>query len=147
MNNHNETIEITIDDYSSPIEVFVNEDETIESVFEKFAHLNHTHLPVVSGSVPVGMILYDDLLKLDISTKDKKLRVKDLDLPKPYCVLTGSPMDVVAFDMSQRKIESALVVNKQGELESIFTSVDALNALIEVVRGDYSAAPVHAYAV
>lgn len=146
MNNHNETIEITIDDYSSPIEVYVSEDETIESVFEKFAHFNHTHLPVVRGKVPVGMILYDDLLKLDISFKDKKLKVKDLDLPEPYCVVTGSPMDVVAFDMSQRKIESALVVNAQGEIESIFTSVDALNALIEVVRGDYSNAPVHAYA-
>lgn len=146
MNNHNQAIEITIDEYSSPIEVYVNENETIESVFEKFAKCNHTHLPVVKDMIPVGMIIYDDLVRLDFTKSDLSKTVKDLNLPEPYCVITGAPMDVVAFDMSQKKIESALIVNSHGELESIFTSVDALNALIEVVRGDYIATPLHAYA-
>ena len=54
----------------------------------------------------------------------------------PYTAQTGSMLEEVAFEMSDRKIGSALIVNNFGELEGIFTSVDGLNALIEIIRGD-----------
>ena len=55
---------------------------------------------------------------------------------EPFCVSLGTPLDEVAFQMSQKKIGSALVVDGESKLDSIFTSVDGLNALIEVIRGD-----------
>ena len=37
--------------------------------------------------------------------------------------------------MSSKKLGSAIVLDEQGDLAGIFTTTDALNALVEVIRG------------
>jgi len=58
----------------------------------------------------------------------------------PYVVESGTPLDQVALEMSNRKIGSAIVRNFDSFNYGIFTSTDALNALIEVVRGQIMSA-------
>ena len=54
---------------------------------------------------------------------------------EPYLVSADTKLSEVAFYMSKNKYGSALVMNPDGDL-GIFTSTDALNALVEVLRGD-----------
>ena len=53
----------------------------------------------------------------------------------PYIVDSTTKLSEVAFYMAKHKYGSALVQEPDGEL-GIFTSTDALNALVEVLRGD-----------
>lgn len=56
--------------------------------------------------------------------------------PDPVTVRTNDPLDEVAYRMSDLKIGSVIVLDEYGSFYGIFTATDALNALIEVVRGD-----------
>ena len=52
----------------------------------------------------------------------------------PYTVSIEANLDDVAFEMSRNKYGSAIVMDNNDEVYGIFTSTDALNALIEVLR-------------
>ena len=56
--------------------------------------------------------------------------------PAPYTVLPDTPLDEVVYNMSKQKIGSTIVKSDEDEYIGIFTSTDALNALLEVLRGD-----------
>lgn len=50
--------------------------------------------------------------------------------------LIGIVVFEAAYEMSLNKIGSMVVVDDHGEVFGIFTTTDALNALIEIVRGE-----------
>ena len=52
----------------------------------------------------------------------------------PIAVSADTPLDDVALTLSERKIGSVIVNEKDGTLLGIFTVTDALNALIEITR-------------
>lgn len=52
----------------------------------------------------------------------------------PVAVKASTPLDEVAYAMSDRKIGSVIVNEDDGEFMGIFTLTDALNALIEISR-------------
>lgn len=47
---------------------------------------------------------------------------------------TATPLDEVAYVMSERKVGSVIVNEDSGEFLGIFTVTDVLNALIEISR-------------
>jgi CBS domain-containing protein len=64
------------------------------------------------------------------------VRAEDFMTAAPYCVPAGTPLEEVAFEMSAHKFGSVLVTDEDGNVSGIFTSIDALNALVEVLRGE-----------
>ena len=54
----------------------------------------------------------------------------------PESVQAGSLLSEAVFKMSEHMIGSLLVLDEEGKLDGIFTSTDALNALIEVLRDE-----------
>ena len=64
----------------------------------------------------------------------QQVRAGDVMAVDPLTVSAATPLDEVAYAMSDRKVGSAIVNDEQGELLGIFTATDALNALIEVTR-------------
>lgn len=131
-------LEIPINEFSSPIIAQANLDMSVKEMIMLMDRHGFRHLPVVDNKKPVGIISARDLKVLRLVNKDLQMKAKEIMIEDPFCVISGAPMEAVAFDMSERKIGSALVVNDAGELDSIFTSVDGLNALVEVLRGDYN---------
>ncbi len=136
MNSHN-PIQLPVDDFSTPIILSTSPDQSIKTIIEKMKGESFRHIPVLVGRKPVGIISDRDLHNMGGLDKSDLFKARDIMVHEPYCVQRGTPIDEVAFEMSKRKIGSALVINSKGELDSIFTSVDGLNALIEVLRGDY----------
>jgi acetoin utilization protein AcuB len=96
------------------------------------------HLPIVRGGGVVGVVSDRDLRVARGLSAERRNQVmaSDIMATDPISVLADTPLDEVAFDMSERKIGSVLVYEEGGEYLGIFTVTDALNALIEVARGE-----------
>ena len=131
-------IHIAVDEFTSPIVEAITSEMPLEDIILLMNKKGIRHLPVIENNKPIGIIGQRDMNILDGLKGRENLKAQDVMIPSPFCVQTGTPLESVALDMSNQKIGSALVINPAGELEGIFTSTDALNALIEVLRGEIS---------
>ncbi len=62
---------------------------------------------------------------------------KDIMTADPYCVKRTDSLETVVFELSKNKFGSAIVLDSAEKLFGIFTVTDALNALVEVLRGEF----------
>ena len=129
-------LDITIDEYVSPVTVTGTTDMKLSEITKLMREGGFRHIPILKENKPVGIISDRDISLLDSLEDLTDLSVADVMVNEPYCAYTGASIGEVAFEMSTRKIGSALILTKEGELDGIFTSIDGLNALIEIVRGD-----------
>lgn len=137
MSTIKDRISVPVDEYTSPCDGWVSEDESVTSVHKKMTEGGYRHMPVLNNGKPVGIISTRDLYLLDqISETASDVTAGMLMTETPFTVITGTPLEEVAYEMSSRKIGSAMVVNPEGEIEGIFTTTDALNALVEILRGE-----------
>lgn len=130
-------LDIAIDEYSSPIQAFATANMSLEEMNSIMHEKGFRHLPVLEEKKPVGMISIRDIILLKNLNTHFDLTAKDIMSPDPYCVPRGSMIEDVAFHMSEKKIGSAIILDDNGCAESIFTSVDGLNALVEIARGEF----------
>ena len=130
-------IQLPVEEYTTPCPISVTEEETYEKIVALMEENNIRHLPVVIDDKPLGIISRRDLMPLEKFDSDRSLTAKDLMRAEPYCVLSTESLGNVAFELSQRKIGSAVVIDQDEKMVGIFTSTDALNALIEILRGDF----------
>jgi acetoin utilization protein AcuB len=127
---------LKVEEYTTPSPITVAKDTSVNEILGIMGENSVRHIPVVEGGKAVG-ILSERELKVILSLgQAESLVAHDIMTPEPYCVASDTPLETVALQMSARKIGSAIVCNKRGEITGIFTSTDALNALIEVLRGE-----------
>jgi acetoin utilization protein AcuB len=97
------------------------------------------HLPVWSEGKLVGIVSDRDLGSLQrlaqaaAAAKDA-LTVEDAMTPDPYAPSPDTPLVDVVRVMVDRKIDSAVIVDA-GQIVGIFTSTDAMRALIDAFGG------------
>ena len=129
-------LDIVIDEYVSPVSTTGTTDMKLSDVTKLMRDGGFRHLPIVEGTKPIGIISDRDISLLDSLEDINDLSVQEVMVSNPYCARLGTSISEVAFEMSSRKIGSALILTNDGDLDGIFTSIDGLNALIEIVRGD-----------
>ena len=84
-----------------------------------------------------GIISDRDIFRgASVHEASEPLKVKDLMTKEVYRVSRKENLDKVVFTMSDKKIGSAIVEDKDDDFFGIFTSTDALNALVEIMRGE-----------
>ena len=105
-------------------------------VKETMSKANFRHMPVVWEGKVIGMVSQRDLALVEQLDIGRPLRVEDVMAKEPYIVSSTTPIEDVALQMSEQKIGSAIVLSADDSKLGVFTSTDALNALVEVVRGD-----------
>ncbi|MBT4762011.1 MAG: CBS domain-containing protein [Bdellovibrionaceae bacterium] len=127
---------VPVDDYSSPIIEAATEEMVVSDIGAFFKNKGYRHMPVIRDGRPVGMISDRDVALLACFSGKEQLTAKEIMVSDPYCVEVGTSLHEVCLEMSNSKIGSALIVDENGKLDSIFTSIDGLNALVEVLRGD-----------
>ncbi|MBI2522724.1 MAG: CBS domain-containing protein [Bdellovibrio sp.] len=127
---------ITVFEYTSPCDEAVQFDESIKNVEEIMNMRGVRHMPVLRGSEIVGIISQRDMLLVSKYAEGVHLTAEDVMSEDPYIVDKGTPLSEVAYEMSRNKIGSAVVQDQYGRLLGIFTTTDALNALVEVLRGE-----------
>lgn len=132
--------QITVEEYTSPIDQVAQAEMTLSEVYHLMKSKDYRHLPVLNENQKLIGILSEREVKLALAImgdEDQGLKVSDVMRAEPFCVAKNALIEEVAYEMSSRKIGSALVLDDQLEnLYGIFTVTDALNALIEIARGD-----------
>jgi len=93
------------------------------------------HLPVLQGGELLGLVSIRDIHLIE-TLKDvdpKQVKVEDAMSQDVYAVSPDAPLDEVAEQMSAKKMGSAVVMQNE-KVVGIFTVVDALAALAELLR-------------
>ena len=129
-------INVPVDEFTTPDPVTASEDLMIDELRELMVKHGIRHLPIVRDEVVVGVISDRDVrLVAGLSIAEKfQVRAGDLMSPNPVSVHASASLDEVAFLMSEKKVGSVIVNDDDGAFVGIFTTTDALNALIEIVR-------------
>lgn len=123
-----------IDDYMTPTPYRIDHDKSLARAREMMSEYQIRHLPVMKSGVVVGVIsdrdlaLFECMDAFDTSTID----VGFVMTGDPYTVELGTDLQQVAVTMRIKKIGSA-VVTEQGELVGLFTTIDALRALEQLL--------------
>lgn len=129
-------ISVPVDEFTTPDPITADENMPVDDLRELMEENGIRHLPIVRGTAVVGVVSDRDVrLSAGLSAAEKFLvQASDIMAEDPLCVSSNTPLDEVAYAMSERKVGSVIVKNEAGELVGIFTATDALNALIEIVR-------------
>ncbi|MCB0366834.1 MAG: CBS domain-containing protein [Bdellovibrionaceae bacterium] len=130
-----ERLKIPVDEFTSPTPITVGPEHSAADVAEVLKENGIRHIPVVEGEIPVGIISERDLRVLSSVKELNLVTASEIMVPDPFTVTPETPLDQVVYEMSDRKIGSAIVQDADGKIVGIFTNTDALNALIEILRG------------
>jgi|SRR5690606_7295897 len=127
---------VPVEEFTTPDPITATEEMTIDEVRELMETHGIRHLPVLRGEAVVGVISERDVrLASNLTVAEKfQVRAADLMAADPLTVSAATPLDEVAYAMSENKVGSVIVKDEDDRLLGIFTATDALNALIETVR-------------
>lgn len=127
---------ILVDEYATPCEITAPPETPLTSLVEKMTDAGVRHIPILKDGKAVGIVSERDLKMFQNVEWAGKLKAEDIMVQYPYTVVTGTPLDEVAYEMSRNKFGSALIIDSNQAVVGIFTVTDALNALIEILRGE-----------
>ena len=131
------SMNVPVDEFITPDPVTAREDRSIDEVRSLMDRHDIRHLPVMRGNAVVGLISERDVRLVSGLTVAEKLMVNASDIMTTVLLTVGAstPLVEVAHAMARQKVGSAIVNDEDGRLLGIFTATDALNALVEVIRG------------
>jgi acetoin utilization protein AcuB len=94
------------------------------------------HLPVLESGKLVGVVSDRDLHLIETlaDSDPDEITVDEAMSEEVYVVAPDDPVDAVVERMANHKYGSAIVMNRRGIVEGIFTTVDALQVLADVLR-------------
>jgi acetoin utilization protein AcuB len=130
----NQSLKIAVSQFTSIDPTFAAQDSTIRSIHQTMMDKHYRHMIIAKDNKAVGIVSQSDVFNAAPSLLAVEVMSKDV-----YRVNEDDNIDEVAFIMSDRKIGSAVVEDSEGNMVGIFTATDALNALVEIIRGDYEA--------
>ncbi len=125
----------TVRRYMTLAPVVIGPDRTLAEAHRIMRERNIRHLPVVDGTALVGLVSQRDLYLLETlrSVDPGAETVREAMSAEPYAVAPEAALEEVATTMAQRKLGSAVVVDR-GAIIGLFTTTDALLALASLVR-------------
>ena len=126
---------LKVDEFTTPCLKSVSPETSLTELERLMKEENIRHIPVKKEGQVLGIISERDVYFSYRLGDADSIKAQDIMQKNPYQVDSRTKISEVAFYMSENKFGSALVTGADGEL-GIFTSTDALNALIEVLRGD-----------
>ncbi|HMM55070.1 MAG TPA: CBS domain-containing protein [Candidatus Desulfobacillus sp.] len=129
-------LNLPVEEFTTPDPVTASEDATIDELRQLMADHGVRHLPVMRGGEVAGVVSERDVRLVSGLSLDhrKQVRAADIMAAEPVSVASTTPLDEVAYIMSDRKVGSVIVNDEDGRFLGIFTLTDALNALIEIAR-------------
>lgn len=136
-------INVPVNEFTTPDPITVKEDMLIDDLRRLMEKHGIRHLPVVRGDTVVGVISDRDVrLFSGLSVAEKfQVQAADIMATDPLTVSASTPLDEVAYAMSEKKVGSVIVKDENDQFLGIFTVTDALNALIEIIRAGVNDAP------
>ncbi|OFZ31391.1 MAG: histidine kinase [Bdellovibrionales bacterium RIFCSPHIGHO2_01_FULL_40_29] len=133
-------LKLPVEEFTTPNPVTAVENTALDDLENLMTVHGVRHIPITRDGLIVGIVSDRDLRVAGALSMREKMLVlaKDIMVSNPVTVNSGASLDDVAFQMSKNKIGSVIVNDESDEFFGIFTSTDALNALIEIVRSEKS---------
>jgi acetoin utilization protein AcuB len=94
------------------------------------------HLPVVDGGKLAGIVSERDLRyveKLGCEDPDQ-ITIGELMMIDVFTAMAYEPVDVVLETMAEQKYGAVVILGRNGSIDGIFTTVDALGYFVDVLR-------------
>lgn len=105
----------------------------LKEAFELMKECNIRHLPVTSQDRLAGIVSERDLRAALTLPHAEQLRLSDIMKTDAFVVRRTSPLRDVVRTMQEEKIGSAIIINEDRECIGIFTTIDALGILAEML--------------
>jgi CBS domain-containing protein len=123
--------------FMTPMPHTVGFDIPLKDAMGMMREYNVRHLPVQDAGQLVG-ILTDRDIKLASSFKGSSdFKVEEVMSTEPYTVSPDVPLDRVVSEMAAHKYGCAIVKQTNGKVVGIFTAVDGLRVLGELLKANY----------
>lgn len=113
----------------------IGNDQTLAHAQKVMRDLKVRHLPVLKGGELIGILTDRDInLVLSFETPEaSQMKVEEACSERPYTTNPSTPLDQVVSHMAEKKYGSAIVTDN-GKVVGIFTEVDAMKALAELLN-------------
>lgn len=125
---------LSVDEYTSPILVTIDPSANLDQAIELMQENGIRHLPVVRNKKVVGIVSERDLLLHIGKNWSVMMKVGDIMSTNLLSVHSNDTLGDVAYQLSTEKVGSAIVLDENEDLYGIFTTTDALNALVEIMQ-------------
>lgn len=126
--------------YMSPGPHTIGREQSLAAA-KQLMHKSHVrHLPVLHGGKLVGVISERELDVIGALPGSKQLSVEDAMVPDVYVTSQDTELATVVSDMARLRVGSAIVL-KGDDVVGVFTAVDGLRALAELLKPPAEARP------
>lgn len=127
---------VPVEEFTTPDPISIEETMGLEELLRLMSSNGIRHLPVMRDGELAGIISDRDVrLFAGMPLEDRKgLTAGDIMTEDLLSIDVSTPLDEAAMLMSAHKV-SSLIVREDDQFLGIFTATDALNALVEVLRG------------
>ena len=113
----------------------IRSDAKLSQAHELMRQHQIRHLPVLEAGKLVGIVSERDLNLFDrLIALDPEVTVEDAMTSDVYTATCDEEVDSVVEKMAEHKYGSTVVVNRRGVVEGIFTTVDGMQVLVDVLR-------------
>jgi acetoin utilization protein AcuB len=126
----------TVQNFMSSLPRTISVDQSLKKAMDIMQEHQIRHLPVLEGKKLVGVLTERDIAVARNFQGSAELRVDGVMMPMTYSTRPETPLEEVAKHMAEHKYGSVVVQNNAGEVVGIFTALDALRALSEIIRGE-----------
>jgi acetoin utilization protein AcuB len=113
----------------------IRRDAKLSQAHELMREHQIRHLPVLEAGKLVGVVserdvyLYERLVDLDTD-----VTVEDAMTVDVYAASCEDSLDAVVEKMAEHKYGSVIVMNRRGIVEGVFTTVDGMQVLADLLR-------------
>lgn len=112
----------------------VGPETSVREALGLMKELDIRHLPVVEDESVQGLVSERDLQAAVMTGPSRPIsEVMHRDV---YVATVETPVSDVVYQMIDKKIGSVLVVNGRDEIQGIFTTIDALRILYELLSSE-----------
>ncbi|NLD15476.1 MAG: CBS domain-containing protein [Gammaproteobacteria bacterium] len=127
---------VPVEEFTTPDPISIEETMGLEELLRLMSSNEIRHLPVMRDGELAGIISDRDVrLFAGMPLEDRRgLTAADIMTEDLLSIEATTPLDEAAMLMSAHKV-SSLIVREDDQFLGIFTATDALNALVEVLRG------------
>lgn len=126
-------MDVSVEEFTSLSPITVDLNVGLNEALKMMQENDIRHLPVLEDRNVVGIVSERDLLANFGKPWSEQLRVKDVMSTSILSVYVNDSLGEVAYRLSNEKKGSAIVLGMDDSLYGIFTTTDALNALVEMV--------------
>lgn len=123
----------------------IDEELTVQDAKERMFRLNVRHLPVLHEGKLIGVLSQRDvaIAEATSSAAAAKISVASVMTQVPFSCGPDAHVEAVAREMAEHHYGSAIVVDPDHptKVVGVFTTVDALRALAEILEHSRKGAP------